>query len=69
MKLILLTILVSMSLFGQAASSVYIAQTAQGSADGSSCANAYSILFFATAGNWGNWRVRSEMIPPYTFAG
>lgn len=34
-------------------SSVYVAQTAAGSANGSSCANAYAISFFNTVGNWG----------------
>lgn len=35
------------------ATTVYIAQTAAGSANGSSCANAYVITFFNTASNWG----------------
>ena len=33
---------------------VYIAQTAQGSNNGTSCANAYAVTFFNTAGNWGS---------------
>jgi hypothetical protein len=32
---------------------IYIAQTVAGSANGSSCANAYAISFFNTASNWG----------------
>ncbi len=32
---------------------VYIAQTAQGSNNGTSCANAKAVSFFNTAGNWG----------------
>src|SRR5580704_1228474 len=33
---------------------VYIAQTAAGSANGSSCANAYAVTFFNTSSNWGS---------------
>ena len=41
--------------FGVAsATNVYIAQTAAGSADGSSCANAYAVTFFNSSGNWGS---------------
>ena len=32
---------------------VYIAQTASGAADGTSCANAYAVSFFNTSGSWG----------------
>lgn len=32
---------------------VYIAQSAAGSANGTSCAKAYAVTFFNTAGNWG----------------
>jgi len=35
------------------ANDIYIAQTAVGVADGSSCSNAYAVTFFNTAGNWG----------------
>jgi hypothetical protein len=37
-----------------AASAVYLAPTATGSANGSSCANAYAYTFFNTAANWGS---------------
>lgn len=33
---------------------VYIAQSAAGTQDGSSCANAFAATFFNTAGNWGS---------------
>jgi len=33
---------------------VYIAQSSAGSADGTSCANAYAVTFFNTSGNWGS---------------
>jgi hypothetical protein len=36
-----------------AATSVYVAQNAQGANDGSSCANARPVSFFNTGGNWG----------------
>ncbi len=36
------------------ANSIYIAQSATGSNNGSSCANAYAYSFFNTAGNWGS---------------
>jgi hypothetical protein len=36
-----------------ATADVYIAQSAAGSADGSSCANAKAVSFFNTASNWG----------------
>jgi hypothetical protein len=36
-----------------AAADVYIAQSAAGTADGSSCANAKAVSFFNTASNWG----------------
>src|ERR1017187_2879848 len=36
------------------AASVYVAQTAAGSANGSSCANAYALTFFNTSVNWGS---------------
>ena len=35
-----------------ATNAVYIAQTAAGSANGTSCANAYALTYFNTAGNW-----------------
>lgn len=35
------------------AGNIYVAQNAAGSANGSSCANAYAYGFFSTAGNWG----------------
>src|SRR5271167_1723298 len=35
-------------------SNYYIAQASAGSANGSSCANANSVSFFNTAGNWGS---------------
>ncbi|HUC01487.1 MAG TPA: putative Ig domain-containing protein [Candidatus Paceibacterota bacterium] len=37
-----------------AASNVYIAQSAAGSGNGSSCANAYAYSFFNSSGNWGS---------------
>jgi hypothetical protein len=37
-----------------AASDIFVAQSASGSADGSSCANAYAISFFNSSGNWGS---------------
>lgn len=37
-----------------AAADVYIAQTAQGSNNGTSCANAYAVTFFNTSANWGS---------------
>ncbi|HVM77365.1 MAG TPA: Ig-like domain-containing protein, partial [Candidatus Paceibacterota bacterium] len=37
-----------------AASNIYIAQTAAGSANGTSCANAYALSFFNASNNWGN---------------
>src|SRR3989344_4604412 len=36
-----------------ASSNIYIAQSAAGSADGSSCANARAVSFFNASGNWG----------------
>jgi len=36
------------------ASNIYIAQSAAGSANGTSCANAYAYTFFNTSGNWGS---------------
>ena len=36
-----------------ASSNIYIAQSAAGSADGSSCANARAASFFNSSGNWG----------------
>src|SRR5208337_479058 len=36
------------------AKDIYIAQTAQGSANGTSAANAYAVTWFNTAGNWGS---------------
>lgn len=45
------------------ASNVYIAQSAVGSTDGSSCGNARAVSFFNTAGNWG---VGSTQIGPGT---
>ncbi len=35
------------------AANIYIAQSAAGSADGSSCGNAYAYTFFNTSANWG----------------
>ena len=46
---------VMLPVFGVAsATNVYIAQTTAGSADGSSCANAYAVTFFNSSGNWGS---------------
>ena len=36
------------------AKDIYIAQTAQGSGNGTSAANAYAVSWFNTAGNWGS---------------
>src|ERR1700685_1857894 len=36
-----------------AASTVYVAQSAAGSANGSSCTNAYAVTFFNASSNWG----------------
>jgi hypothetical protein len=45
---------VMIPVFGIAsATTVYIAQTAVGSANGSSCTNAYAVTFFNTSSNWG----------------
>ena len=37
---------------GASANNIYIAQSAAGSANGSSCANAYAYAYFNTPGNW-----------------
>ena len=37
-----------------AASNIYVAQSATGSADGSGCANAYAYTFFNDSSNWGS---------------
>jgi len=36
------------------AANIYIAQNAAGTANGSTCANAYAVAFFNTAANWGS---------------
>lgn len=52
--LIILVFMAVTSLLHASIANVYIAQTATGSADGSSCANAYAATFFNTAANWGS---------------
>ena len=58
-KALFLVIILSMQIIsfstasGASASNIYIAQNASGSANGSSCANAYPYTFFNTSGNWG----------------
>ncbi len=64
-------ILLAVVLYGGVAyaNSIYIAQSATGSNNGSSCANAYAYTFFNSAGNWGSG---SNQIGPgttFTFAG
>jgi hypothetical protein len=52
--LLLLVIILGTSVGVRAqATNVYIAMTAAGSANGSSCANAYGYTFFNTSANWG----------------
>jgi hypothetical protein len=53
LALLLLVLGISLSLRGSAAS-IYIAQTAAGSANGADCADAYAYSFFNTGGNWGS---------------
>lgn len=48
---------------------VYIAQTAQGSNNGTSCANAYAVTFFNTAGNWGSGTGQIGPVRRYICAG
>ena len=61
-----LGILVLTTLVGTAsATNVYIAQTAAGTGDGSSCANAQAYTFFNTASNWGS---SADQIGPGTMA-
>src|SRR5271157_1591702 len=36
------------------AGNIYVAQSASGSANGSTCANAYAYTFFNNGGNWGS---------------
>lgn len=50
MRRLALLLLFSASLWAE---DLYVAQTAAGSDDGSSCANAHAVTFFNTAGNWG----------------
>lgn len=54
LKLTALFVLLAQSLAVASLSSVYIAQSAEGSENGTSCANAYAVTFFNTAGNWGS---------------
>lgn len=49
MKLALILIIAGLA----SGEDLYIAQSSAGSADGSSCANAFAVTFFNTAGNWG----------------
>jgi len=44
----------SLSTGTASANDIYIAQNATGSANGSSCANAFGVTFFNTSGNWGS---------------
>ena len=48
---------------GASVSNVFIAQTANGSATGADCANAFGATFFNTAGNWG---IAASQIGPGT---
>jgi hypothetical protein len=43
-----------LSAFCLSAKDIYVAQTAQGSGNGTSAANAYAVTWFNTAGNWGS---------------
>jgi len=55
--------------FGQGvaqANDVYIAQNAGGSANGSSCANAYAVGYFNTPGNWTSGTPSATQIGPGT---
>ena len=51
---LVLLICSSASTTALAATSIYTAQTAKGTNDGSSCANAHSASWFNTSGNWGS---------------
>jgi len=54
-KLILvMTALFFFGVISAQAKDIYIAQSASGSANGTSCANAHASAFFNTAGNWGS---------------
>lgn len=44
----------SSAIMNASATNVYIAQSAAGAANGNSCANAYAITFFNSAGTWGS---------------
>lgn len=52
MRQTLLSLLFVITLHALGANAVYIAQSAAGSADGSSCANAEAVTYFNAAGNW-----------------
>jgi hypothetical protein len=53
-KLLLAMIFILAAVGVSAANDIYIAQTAQGSGNGSDCADAYAYTFFNSSGNWGN---------------
>lgn len=48
------------------ANDVYLAQNAAGSANGSSCANAYAVTYFNTSGNWTSGTPSGTKIGPGT---
>ena len=65
-KLAAILALILASPLAFAVNAVYIAQTAAGSANGTSCANAYALTYFNTSGNWSATPTGTQIGPDTT---